>query len=629
MDIAEYLRTSRGIDLNAAQVRAVTGEEKYTLVLAVPGSGKTTVLTARLAHRIHNRGVPPSRMLNLTFNRDTAEEMRRRYEVLFGSGEEEPAKLPRFQTLHAFCLTVLREYARQTGKPLPHLLGGADGAVLRRLYREQTGEFLTDDRLELLQNRLGYLRNRMLPLAQAACPEIPGFADIAARYASWKRERRQMDFDDLLTGALRVLERCPTVLRRFRDRYDEISLDEAQDTSTVQFAVLRLLIDPTDGRIRTFWVGDEDQSVYGFRGACPEELLRFPSEYPGACVIKMEQNYRSGTAIVDAANRLIRYNRNRYDKRMTAGERPAGIERIRLADGADQPEQVAALLAELPAGRSAGVLYRNNTSAIALANGLLRAGIPFQVREHVLSWFSGTVMEDLAAYVQLADDPGDVRAFGRIFRKLGYSRGIAEWVGQNARAAGGVFPCILELPSVRGRQREQTLEYAERFGELLRLPAGQALDRICEDLGYRGFLEGHAGTWPLRQEWAAACSIAEGASDLYDFFARTDALRTELEQQSPDLPPVLLSTFHSAKGMEFDWVILTDLLDGIVPPEGAAEEPDGMESERRLFYVGVTRARSRLILLDARRFCGEPAAASPFLAQLQKPPKEKTDPCGR
>lgn len=627
MDIIAELENRWGIVLNEAQRRAVLSGERYVLLLAVPGSGKTTVLVARLAHRIANGGADPARMLNLTFNRETAREMKRRYSLLFGHlpacGE------PAFHTLHSFCYGVLRRYAQVYRREMPRLIGapGAEGNLaaraLRELYRSHTGDYLADELLETIQTRIGYAKNRLLSgeAVADACPEVECFAALFDEYEAWKRENHLMDFDDMLTFALDILQKCPRLLAEFRSRYDEICLDEAQDTSLVQFRILRMLASPEAGKMRFFLVGDEDQSIYAFRGASPGELLRFPEEYPGACLLKMEQNYRSGQGIVAAASRLIRHNRQRYDKGMIcAGGANAAIDELRLPDFAAQYAAVEELLRELPAGKTAAVLYRNNVSALPLIDRLRWEGIPFYIREPQFSWFTGTVLRDLTAFIRLADDPGDAEAFSRIYYKLGYSRGVAERVREQIRESGGVFECILTLPSVRGRLRERTLYYRDHFPDLLRRTALQALEFICSELGYEAYLDRVGGNTALWQEMNAALSLAEGAPGVFEYLDKLEELRIALLEQGLSDPAasVTLSTFHSAKGMEFDWVILLDLQDGVLPAGGVLADAEILEGERRLFYVGVTRARERLVLPEANRFHGRSTPLSPFVRQLMK-----------
>ena len=298
MDIAAHLR-KRGITLTPSQLQGLSPDPRPTLLLAVPGSGKTTVLVARAA-ALSSAGIPAEKVLNLTFSRSSASDMSRRFSELFGELFPKP---PRFSTVHSFCFTLLREFSRQTGRPLPTLTGSdgapSSSALLRRAAGQLSDAFVDEETLEELESALGYAKNRLLPPEEIPLGASPAFPKIRARYEAEKRAEKLMDYDDMPLFTLQILKSRPAFLEAVRSRFSRINVDEAQDLSPAQHALLQLLSPKGQG---LFLVGDEDQSIYGFRGASPEELLRFAESFPGAQVLKMEDSFRSRPEILSCSS---------------------------------------------------------------------------------------------------------------------------------------------------------------------------------------------------------------------------------------------------------------------------------------------------------------------------------------
>lgn len=638
MDIIAYLAENKNIHLNEQQKQGVLSYGQNTLLLAVPGSGKTTVLVSRIADLLLNRGIPAERILTLTFNRETAGDMSRRFASLFGGLTDQR---PRFSTIHSFCLSVLRFYGQALNRPLPTLLteeyAAQKRAALREIYRKRLGEYPADDVFEELERRIGYAKNMLLTEEELREADfaIDRFATLFADYEAFKRKNRLMDFDDMLTLTLDIFQKFPAILSRFQERYDEINVDEAQDTSLVQHQILTLLAK----KAHMFMVGDEDQSIYSFRGAYPKALLAFRENYPSARLLKMEQNYRCPERIVQTADRFIRQNKQRYEKTMVCPtKKPGEIELIALRDYAAQYEQAFRILSALPEGKTAAVLYRNNESAIPLIDLFYRSEKRYASKEPKLSYFDSMVIRDLTAYLRLAADPADLEAFSQIYYKLGYSKGIYAYAVEHTAESGNVFECIAGLPMLKKWQQMRTRDYKSRFAGLRLMRPAQAIDVIEKDLNYDSFIERRMSDGAIKtqtyQKLNAAKCLAEGLRTIYDFLEKLSAMRTAMEERRQIDPtsPVLLSTLHSAKGMEFDVVILLDALQNILPDGGAVKakregDPDDYENEVRLFYVGVTRAREKLILFTGSRMNGADAAPSVFVSDLLNgPPQPKPMP---
>lgn len=644
MDIAAYLAERHRILLNEQQKQAIDSSDgAHTLLLAVPGSGKTTVLVARVAGLLLNHSVPPERILILTFNRETAGDMQKRFSALFGELAE---RLPRFSTIHSFCLSVLRFYGKKMNRPLPALLSeekaGEKQEVLREIYRRRTGEYPADDVYESLERSIGYAKNMLMTREdmQQAEFDIERFPTMFADYEDYKRKNRRMDFDDMLTLTLEIFQKFPAILRFFQERYSDILVDEAQDTSLAQHRILQLL----SARARMFMVGDEDQSIYSFRGAYPQALLSFSQDYPDSRILKMEQNYRCARSIASCANRFIRQNRQRYPKEMAGQRQEEGsIEVIPLRDYSGQYERTLSLLEGLPRGKRAAVLYRNNESAIPLIDLFYRKDIPFYVKESRLSFFTSAAIRDLQAYFQLAIDPTDLDAFSQIYYKLGYARDVYLFVKERAGGFGNLFDCVLEYPLLKKWQQYRAVEYKRTFAGLRLMRPAQAIDVVEQDLNYDSFIESRMSEGSVKtqtyQKLNAAKCLAGGLRSIFDFLDKLSSMKQALQERRLVDPasPILLSTLHSAKGMEFDTVILLDLLQHILPDSDSLKERrmgkmDAYESEVRLFYVGATRAKDRLVCFTSDRLNGNDAAPSIFLSDFlrgPKPPEESAPPAGR
>ena len=622
MDIFACLE-QQNIVLTQPQRQAVLAQEPAVLLLAVPGAGKTTTLAARVAHLMASGQCLPQNMLNLTFNREAAADMHRRFAALFG-GLWPEEQFPRFSTIHSFCYRLLQSYAADRGTRLPRLLEeGEQRRLVLELYREKTGEYLTEEHLAQLINGIGYCTNMMY--GEADCRriegEIRGLGEVRSDYHSWKRENHAMDFDDMLFYALQVLRRQPARTEALRRRYTHLHLDEAQDASLLQHTIIRAL-----APAHLFYVGDEDQSIYGFRGACPQALLDFEKTYPGARLLKTEENFRSGQAIVRAAGHFIAGNRHRFEKTMIpACAHPAEVTLLDAGQAHLQYPKTADCLEQLPAGERAAVLYRGGLSAAAMADALMRRGIPFALRDRRFPLLQDTVARDVLALVRLALDPGDGQAFLRIYHKLGC------YIGRDAarRAAESGAPDLWQWladgEDFPGKSTARLSFLRSFFRRMRGWEPTRVIDRLVLELDYIETVErrgesGYAGE-AAAHKLAALRSVAEGCADLAAFADRLAGLDSLIDSCARPDAAVTLSTVHSAKGREFDRVWLVDLFDGVFPGGPAVEEnltgsDLALEEEARLFYVAVTRAKTRLTLCTAGEFCGYELLTSRFVPRL-------------
>ena len=637
--ILEYLKEQFHLSFTQQQLQAIETIDGPVLLLAVPGAGKTTVMVSRIASMIYEHGIAPSSILTITFSKAGARDMRRRYEGLFGQLEKET---PLFCTIHSFCYQVVGSYCQATGGVAPQLIEARERSMaLREIYQRINQEFLSEDLEEELVSNLSFIKNAMLRQEDVEQNEkqpaekrvletqIKNLWSIYKAYSNFKRDNGLMDFDDMLSYTLTILKKYPQILEYYQDRYPYLCVDEAQDTSKLQHAVIGLLAQKSQN---LFLVGDEDQSIYRFRGACPENLLEFPKQYPKAKLLKMEENFRSTGEIVEHANRFISFNKQRYPKNMfTHNERGGPIEVKKLHDFADQYH--AAIEAYLAEPGTTAFIYRNNLSAVPIADILDRNDVDFYIKEHKARLKNNYVVSDVLAFFSLSFDPKDFAAFSRIFYKTSscLKRNMLSRIPQGPLMEGeSYFDRMVTLCDEN--QNTGKIRYISMMVEQLhKMDPVKAMECILYQIGYLGYLEftSGAGYSMQAQKLNILMSLASRVSTVEQFLDRIDEL-DEIVVQHAQRPQarLTLTTAHSAKGLEFDTVVLLDCMDDIFPAHSAVEKwklgmEEEMEEEARLFYVACTRARKRLVLPYANFSANTPAVPSRFLSRLMEPEQKE------
>lgn len=637
--ILEYLKEQFHLSFTQQQLQAIETIDGPVLLLAVPGAGKTTVMVSRIASMIYEHGIAPSSILTITFSKAGARDMRRRYEGLFGQLEKET---PLFCTIHSFCYQVVGSYCQATGGVAPQLIEARERSMaLREIYQRINQEFLSEDLEEELVSNLSFIKNAMLRQEDVEQNEkqpaekrvletqIKNLWSIYKAYSNFKRDNGLMDFDDMLSYTLTILKKYPQILEYYQDRYPYLCVDEAQDTSKLQHAAIGLLAQKSQN---LFLVGDEDQSIYRFRGACPENLLEFPKQYPKAKLLKMEENFRSTGEIVEHTNRFISFNKQRYPKNMfTHNERGGPIEVKKLHDFADQYH--AAIEAYLAEPGTTAFIYRNNLSAVPIADILDRNDVDFYIKEHKARLKNNYVVSDVLAFFSLSFDPKDFAAFSRIFYKTSscLKRNMLSRIPQGPLMEGeSYFDRMVTLCDEN--QNTGKIRYISMMVEQLhKMDPVKAMECILYQIGYLGYLEftSGAGYSMQAQKLNILMSLASRVSTVEQFLDRIDEL-DEIVVQHAQRPQarLTLTTAHSAKGLEFDTVVLLDCMDDIFPAHSAVEKwklgmEEEMEEEARLFYVACTRARKRLVLPYANFSANTPAVPSRFLSRLMEPEQKE------
>ena len=621
MTFSDFKRHFR-LTLNPQQEEAVRQTGGPVLLLAVPGSGKTTVLVARLGYMLYCQGVRPEQILTVTYTVAATRDMRRRFSAAFG---EEYAGRLTFRTINGICAVVIRHYAARKGARAFTLADdeGQLNAVVRELLAKSGSSYPSELQVKDARTHITFCKNRMLTEAEIREHKVDGmdFPAVWAGYQDFLNRSRLMDYDDQMVFTYRIFRQHPDILAHFRQRYPYLCVDEAQDTSKIQHAILRLL---SAGSGNIFMVGDEDQSIYGFRAAWPQALLEFERTYPGARVLVMDVNYRSTRAIVDKADAFIQRNRDRHPKHMRTGNpQGAPVRKIVLPD---YNRQYRYLLGEARAcTQPTAILYRNNDSALPLIDLLEQNGVPYACRQREGFFFTSPLVRDLTDMLEFAFDDGSRELFLRFYYKLDLKVKKAVLAGllRGMREDETVFDVLLDSGGLEPWQAGKVKALQTHFSKLPRLTSFAALQRLVKYMGYGDYLkEQRVDTSKLD----VLFSLANQTPGLESFLLRLRELRALLEEPPRADCPLTLSTIHASKGLEYDRVILIDVVDGLFPsvaePEDEAERA-ALEEERRLFYVGATRARRQLDLLYCENRFGEPArAGSTFLSQfLGEPPK--------
>lgn len=580
------------IRLDAQQAQAVQCTDRAVLLLAVPGSGKTTTLITRAAYLVYCMGIAPENILTMTYTIAASAEMRTRFSAAFG--EEYAARLE-FRTINGVCDSIINRYARQTRAQRFDLVSD-NGAILAEVFRTVRGEYPEGGDIKELQNAITYIKNMRLPRGEIDELEAGGIA-VAPVYDAYRetlRRRGLMDYDDQLVFARQILLRYPDILGALREQYKYICVDEAQDTSKIQHEIICLLTGES-GSI--FMVGDEDQSIYGFRAAYPDALMSFEGDYGGARVLLLESNYRSTPEITEPADRFIARNSAQYS-------------------------YICAMTENDPQ-RETAVLYRNNDSAVALIDWLDRRGVLFRCRRGENSFFSNRTVNGVRDIMTLALEPGNAEAFMRVYSKfsLPIRRETAE-LAVSLYNAGKADSLIAALESASKEQpdwlRERLAELHDNFIALRTDTAREALDRIRYKMGYGGYVLKDSGD---KERMYLLSILAAREKNTESFLQRLRELENISTENRTADSKLILSTIHSSKGLEYDRVIIIDALDGILPSVPCSgrlddEQRKTLEEERRLFYVAATRAKNELILMTYPR-----QGTSTFIEQFFEKPK--------
>lgn len=626
--------TTFSVKLNQQQKEAVQSTKGPVLLLAVPGSGKTTVLVTRLGYMIYCKNIPPESILTVTYTVAATKDMSERFAVRFG---EDMAKRLEFRTINGICARIIQYYGRRIGKTPFELVKDekATTGMLIRICQDHGMGYPTESDLKNVRTLITYIKNMMLNEEELQKLEEESdirIAGIYREYCRQMREQKLMDYDDQMLYAYNMLRKDPGVLAYFQNRYSYICVDEAQDTSKIQHAIIALL---AAGTGNLFMVGDEDQSIYGFRAAYPEALLSFEKKHPGAKVLLMEENFRSNAKIVEAADKFIQKNTLRHEKHMRAA-REAGVDIREISLKSRKAQYVYLMKAaqecttgmagmsgsEEHRGRAdasvteTAVLYRDNECAIPLIDLLERKNIPYRMRNADLSFFTHRTVLDVQNIIRFAMDPKDTELFMQIYYrlKLFFNKKDALRYAQISQEKDmEVLDAALKYGNLEKYQEDNIRNLKRQMVRILNMPGDEAVNQILTYMGYQDYLKKMGMNANKLETVKLIGSRVESPEKLLE---RLEELRTIIQEKVSDKDcPFILSTMHASKGLEYDTVYLLDVMDGILPEKVLAnprtaskEELETYEEERRLFYVGVTRAKNQLNVFTTNKpskFCSE------------------------
>lgn len=607
-----------GKKLNTAQQKAVCHETGPMLVLAGPGSGKTTVLLCRISRLLERGLAKPQEILALTFSKAAAEEMKSRFENLNGASGVS------FGTFHSIFFRILRS---RYGWNVEQIFQEEERrSILRNSIEAEKWdipdleEYISQffSQLSLMNSELEQ-PNRFTPTGMP----VEEFRKLYRAYEGYKERHEKLDFDDMLTQCYQLLREDAAVREYWQRKYKFILVDEFQDVNQAQFACLQILAEKHQN---LFVVGDDDQSIYAFRGARPDFLLRFPTLYPAAKKVTLNTNYRSTERIVNLAERVIGNNEVRFVKNMKGiGEAGDKVTFFLAEDAAKEAahiaEKIGRLLDEGVPLTEIAVIYRTNLQGGAFARELYKRGIPYDLRDNSGNVYEHWVAKDLLAYLLLAENEESDSALRRILNKP------KRYIGKDLLAEAETMPYTLlrsffVCPSLKGWQEENLENLRIDLNQIRKRTPYDALKYIRKVIGYDEYLEEFAAyrrtSAQVLQEIAdEIMETAKDCADVRSFREQLERLSLQMKEQSRKKGQkrngVALMTMHGAKGLEFRAVFLPSLVEGIVPHEKGM---DTVAEERRLFYVAMTRASEKLCLSAILQRYEKERKPSRFLAEM-------------
>lgn len=605
--------------LSEAQKEAITHKQGPMLVLAGPGSGKTLVITKRTQHLIEEYGINPARILVITFTKAAAEEMKERFIKLM-EGKNLGVN---FGTFHAVFFKILRYAYNYNASNI------ISDEQKYRYYKELIDELeieIEDEKefIEGISSEISLVKSEKMDINNyysMNCSE-DNFAKLYAGYEKKLRKANLIDFDDMLLLCYELLVARPDILALWQHKYEYILIDEFQDINKIQYDIIRLLAKPQDN---LFIVGDDDQSIYRFRGAKPEIMLNFSKDYPKAKQVLLNYNYRSKGKIVNAALRVVKNNSKRYEKEITTIHEDGDEVEIKVA--ADLPEENKMVLELIHEYHKKGyaynqiaILYRTNTQPGALVEKLMEYNIPFRMRDAIPNIYEHWITKNILAYIKIAMGSRDRSLFLEIINRP--KRYISRDCFGNP---------VVDLNRVKEyySDRSYVIERIEKLeydlALLKKTNPFAAITYIRRAIGYDDYLREYADFRRMKVDelYDILSELQENSRDFKtyeEWFAHMEAYQEELKRQveqrkNKSYDGVSLSTFHASKGLEYDVVIIIDANEGITPHRKALLLED-MEEERRMFYVAMTRAKQRVHIFSVKERFHKELAFSRFVGEI-------------
>ena len=616
MKIDEFIN-KYNLNLNEQQKEAVENINGKILLLAVPGSGKTTVIVSRIGYMIYCKNILPENILTLTYSVSATKDMKRKYSSIFGENN----KL-QFRTINSFCVSVIREFERQTGRTAFTLFRNTE-EILSHLYIRLKNDFPNETVIKDINSQIIYANNMLLKDSQIR--EIKNdnidFYKIYKEYENYKIKNKIMDFDDQLKYAYTILKSYKNIRQKFMNRYAYINVDEAQDTSKIQHEIIKLLVNKN-----IFMVGDEDQSIYKFRAAYPKALLDFEKVYEDSKVLYMETNYRSTPEILQIANNFIKQNVNRKDKNIIPYRASGQTVKItEIENYEDQYNYLLNILKDL--NEQTAILYRNNESAIPIIDVFLKHNVNFKIKEGETVFFNHKVVNDIKNFIKFYFEPNNIKIFEEIYYKIncGISKNIINKLKKKLNKLNNnanILDVLTTIDEVLFWQIRKINDIKLKMSLWRNKNTYEIINSILKELEYEEFIKRKKEEKNIyMQKINILLSIAKQNPDLKRFLIRLDELEEKIREGNKEDANIILSTIHSSKGLEYDNVILIDVIQGILPcidkPDSKnIEKLDEYEEEVRLFYVGITRAKNVLKIFKYIKQFGNYVESSDFINEI-------------
>ncbi len=597
--------------LNEQQQMAVTHADGPLLILAGAGSGKTKTLTHRIAYIVNDRQIFPSNILAVTFTNKAAREMRERLAKILNQSADDRRFMPWMGTFHSICVKLLRYDGAAIGIPARFVIYDEDDRLsLIKQIMKQVGLTDRDIKPRLIASRISKAKNDLLTaddfMSNATGPLDQKIGQIFELYESQMKTSGSLDFDDLLLKTVQLLKTNADIRKKWQQQFRYIMIDEYQDTNAVQYALIKLLINE---QRNICVVGDDSQSIYSFRGADFTNILNFERDFPGTFIVKLEQNYRSTSAILDLANALIKNNNQRTDKNLWTDQKN-GRDPIfwQVYSEAEEGMMIASeIISQVQSGRSysdVAVLYRTNSQSYALERALRERYIPYKIVGG-LRFLDRAVVKDLMAYLRLLFQPNDRVSFQRIVnipkRGIGATsvQKFLQWHDQSGGSIVDSLSKVSEAQSLTPKARKSLSEFGAILNDLttnLEDSPADLIQAIIDKIGYENYInDGSIQAEERIENIGVMIAEARAYVDI-DTFLEEMALMSSADESSDN--QVTLMTLHAAKGLEFPIVFLVGLEEGILPHARVFDsgKPDDIEEERRLCYVGITRAEEELFI---------------------------------
>lgn len=607
------------MDFNEEQQKAIKHYKGTMLVLAGPGSGKTTIIIHRVKYLIEQQHVSPEKILVVTYTKAAAMEMKQRFLQLSVAGGEKV----NFGTFHNIFFRILR---RAYGYRLEQIISEEEKwNFFKKLMVES--EIETNDQDEYVRDilsELSLMKNELLPVRQYEPVNFSKdlFRFFAKKYEQYKAVKNKIDFDDMLTQCYEYLMTEEEGKKYWQNCFEYILLDEYQDVNQAQDVCIRILAEPQNN---IFAVGDDDQSIYCFRGARPDFLLQFPEKYPDCQKITLPINYRSTERIIKLSEKIIKNNKKRFEKNMH-GQKGEGKKVVFFTakEAYEEAEKIALKLSQLRkkgiAYQDMAVIYRTNIQGGVFARALTEQGIPFLLKDKSLDLYQHWITKDFIAYLLLAEDIGNNAAFRRIINKPKryISRNLLESAEKMKKP---LLKSLFVLPELKKYQAQYLMDLETDLAQIKKRKPLEALKYIRNVMGYDDYLKEYAqfrkasleGYLEIAEEITQFASIAP---DRQTFFEKLQEMeRIQKDKKNTTLQGVTLSTMHSAKGLEFEVVFVPSIVKDIIPHKKSSTA-EQIEEERRLFYVAVTRAKSMLYLSEIKQRYDKKLERSCFLKEI-------------